>query len=274
MKSMGGGTISTVDPEHLTLTPRQSAILELVRKKGFASLEAMRESFDVSTQTIRRDVIFLSKQNLLERYHGGAGIPAGRDRLSYTNRQVRLSDEKQRIGEAVARRIPAGASLFIDIGTTMEAVARALVHHQGLTVITNHMSVASILSDNTDFDVILTGGMIRKRDRALTGEATSEFLQKFRVGYAVFGIGAIDSDGQMLDYDYREVHVSQAAMAISKRKFAAADHSKFHGEAMMRFAHVSEIDAFFTNAPPPSDIAAQINSNNVDLHVAEAVDAQ
>jgi len=230
----------------------------------------MAESVGVSTQTIRRDVIFLNDQNLLQRYHGGAGIPAGKDRLSYTHRQVRLAEEKQWIGNAVAAEIPSGATLFVDIGTTMEAVARALVSHQGLTVITNHMSVASILSENTDFDIILTGGMIRKRDRALTGEATSDFLQKFRVGYAVFGIGAIDGDGHMLDYDYREVHVSQAAMGISKRKFAAADHSKFNGDAMMRFAHVSEIDAFFTDTAPPDEIRAQIGANDVELHIAGA----
>ncbi len=242
--------------------------MEMVRQQGFASLEDMGVAFGVSTQTIRREVIFLSSQNLLQRYHGGAGLPAGENRLSYTSRRVRLAQEKQRIGDAVAQEIPNGATLFVDIGTTMESVARALLRHEGLTVITNHMSVASILCESTDFDIILTGGMIRNRDRALTGEATSDFLQRFRVGYAVFSIGSIDGDGQMLDYDYRDVHVSQTAMSISKRKFAAADHSKFHGDAMMRFAHVSEIDAFFTDAPPPDDIRAQVDANGVKLHIA------
>ncbi len=251
------------------LSLRQTAIAELIRAHGYASIEQMAGHFGVSGQTIRRDVIELAERRILQRHHGGAGLPAGSDRLDYVNRQVRNAEEKSRIGDYVARYIPDGASLFMDIGTTTEAVARALTGHQRLRVLTNHITVASILCEGTDFDITLTGGMVRNRDRAVTGEAASEFLRKFRVGYAIFGIGGIDSSGQLLDYDYRDVHVSQTAMAISRTKFVVADHSKFHSDAMIQTAHISEIDALFTSAPPPDDIVAQIATSDVELHIAD-----
>lgn len=251
------------------LTARQGAIVELVRGHGFASIEAMAGRFGVSAQTVRRDVIELSRRNLLQRYHGGAGLPAGIDRLAYTNRRIRAADEKRRIAAAVARQIPDNSSLFMDIGTTMEAVAEALLDHRGLRVITNHIAVANLFCENTDFEIILAGDMVRNRDRAITGEATAEFLRSFRVSFGLFGIGAIDHDGQILDYDYRDVQVSRAAIEISRCRFAVADSSKFHGDAMIRLAHVSEFDALITNTPPPADIAGHLRGNNVRLVVAD-----
>jgi len=248
--------------------PRQTAIVQLVREQGYASIERMAEHFGVSAQTIRRDVIELDKDRMLQRHHGGAGLPAGLDRLDYSNRQICNAAEKNLIGKALAKHIPDGVSLFVDIGTTMEAVARALINHKGLRVITNHMAAASILCENTDFEIILTGGIVRNRDRALTGEATSEYLKRFRVDFAIFGIGSIDSAGQLLDYDYRDVHVSQTVMKISRAKYVAADHAKFHGNAMIQTAHISEIDALFTDRTPPDDITDQINASDVKLHIA------
>ncbi len=250
---------------------RQNAIVRIVREKGYASIESMAQAFDVSAQTIRRDVIELSRRNLVQRYHGGAGLPTGRDRLAYSNRRVRFAAEKRRIAAALAREIPDGASLFIDIGTTTEAVAEALLHHRNLRIITNHIAVVSTFCEHTDFEIILTGGMVRSHDRAITGEAAADFLREFRVRYGIFGIGGIDPEGQMLDYDYRDTRVSRAAIEISRHRFVVADSSKFSGDAMIRLAHVSEIDALFTDAPPPEPIAAQLEANGVKLVVAPPI---
>ena len=249
----------------LVMDTRQEQLVQLVRQRGFISIEAMAEHFDVSTQTIRRDVDQLCQNNKLARYHGGAGLPQGAESLAYANRKSRNLDQKRAIAAMVADQIPSGSSLFIDIGTTMEVVAEALTGHQGLRIITNHIRVVSILSERTDFEIILAGGMVRNRDQAITGEDASEFLKKFKVNYAVFSIGSIDGDGSMLDYDYRDVQISKTAMAISKKRFAAADHSKFDGDAMVRVGHVSEIDAFFTDIQPPKPIADTLKQNGVEL---------
>lgn len=245
-------------PEGLRLTPRQETIIRHVRDKGFASIESMAESFGVSAQTIRREIIRLSERNLLQRYHGGAGLPAGRESLAYSNRRVRNSEAKRRLAETLAREIPNGASLFLDIGTTVEAVARALVRHSGLRVITVHILVAALLCEHTDFEIILAGGLVRNRDRAVTGEETSEFLRRFRVNFGIFSAGAVDADGQVLDYDYRDVQVSRIAMEISRKRFLAVDGNKFGADAMVRIADLSEIDAVFSDAAPPPAIAERI----------------
>jgi DeoR family glycerol-3-phosphate regulon repressor len=149
----------------------------------------------------------------------------------------------------------------------MEVVAEALVHHQDLRIITNHIRVVSVLSEQTDFEIILAGGMVRNRDQAITGEDASEFLKKLKVNFAIFSIGSIDGDGSMLDYDYRDVQISKTAMAISRKRFAAADHSKFDADAMIRLGHVSEIDAFFTDSEPPHSIVQALTANDVEMFV-------
>ncbi|MFQ5776092.1 MAG: DeoR/GlpR family DNA-binding transcription regulator [Kiloniellaceae bacterium] len=252
----------------LDMHGRQRRIVELVRRRGYVSIEAMSEYFAVSSQTIRRDIKRLCARDLLLRYHGGAGLPAGTDKLAYSSRKVRNAAAKREIARLVAREIPNEASLFIDIGTTMEAVAEALLDHEGLRILTNHIGVVSILSQRTDFEINLAGGMVRNRDQAVTGEATTGFLRRFKVGYGIFGIGAIDGEGEMLDYDYRDVQVSLTAMAISRRRFFVADHTKFDGDAMVRLAHVSEIDALFTDAPPPRELAGVLRAHGVRLFVA------
>lgn len=248
---------------------RQDKLVDLVQQRGFVSIEAMADHFDVSTQTIRRDIDQLCLVNKLVRYHGGAGLLPGSERLAYANRKARNLEQKISIAKLVAGQIPDGSSLFIDIGTTMEAVAEALIDHKNLRIITNHIRVVSILSERTDFEIIMAGGLVRNRDQAITGEATSEFLRKFKVGYAIFGIGSIENDGAVLDYDYRDVHVSRTAIDISKKRFAAADHSKFNADAMVHLGHVSEIDAFFTDMAPPQEIADVLAANNVDLFTPE-----
>ncbi|MDX1431124.1 MAG: DeoR family transcriptional regulator [Gammaproteobacteria bacterium] len=246
---------------------RQNELLAIVRQRGYVSIEAMANRFAVSTQTIRRDIKTLSGQKLLERHHGGAGLPPGTDTLAYTSRKVRHALEKQLIGRLVARQIPNGASLFIDIGTTTEAVAEALVNHRELRVVTNHIGVASMLSEHTDFEIVLTGGRVRKRDQAVTGEASADFLQRFKVTYGIFGIGTIDSDGDLLDYDYRDVQVSCTAIANSRKRFIVMDKSKFYGDAMIKVGHLRQVDALFTDGPPPADVQRLLRANKVKLHV-------
>ena len=255
------------DQKRLDISSRQNQIIELVRGQGYASIEMMADRFGVSQQTVRRDIIFLSENNLLQRHHGGAGLPSGINSLAYSNRKVRHAREKQLIGNAIAAQIPNGASLYIDIGTTMEAVANALLEHDGLRVITNHIGVVSILCEKTDFEIVLTGGLVRNRDRAVTGESTTVLLRQFRVGYGIFGIGSLTDDGQLLDYDYRDAQASRAALEISRLKFAAADHSKFNADAMMPFAHVSEIDRLFTNQQPPAPIMDALRQGGTELFI-------
>ncbi|HEY5597847.1 MAG TPA: DeoR family transcriptional regulator [Kiloniellales bacterium] len=249
---------------------RQQQILELARRHGFVSIEMLSQRFSVTTQTVRRDINQLCRQTLLRRYHGGAGLPSSVENLAYTTRQVLHLEEKRRIARTLAGHIPDQASLFINIGTTTEEVAKALMKHQGLRVITNNLNVASIMSSNPDFEVIVAGGVVRGRDRGVVGEATVDLIGQFKVEFGIIGISSIDRDGTLLDFDYREVRVAQAIMNNSDQVFLAADHSKFGRSAMVRMAHLSQIDALFTDRPPPADMREVLAAAKLAIFLPEA----
>lgn len=256
------------DEPALALNARQEEMLKLVRQRGFVSVEALAQHFDVTAQTIRRDINEMCRSGLLRRYHGGAGLPSSVENVAYSTRQVMHLREKQRIAQSVARQIPDQASLFITLGTTTEEVAKALMGHQGLRVITNNLNVAAVLSGNPSFEVIIAGGVVRSRDRGITGEATIDFIRQFRVDFGVIGISGIDADGTLLDFDYREVRVQQAIVEHSRTVFLVADHSKFGRNALVRLGDLSRIDAFFTDEEPPAEVRRALVDHGHAVFVA------
>ena len=249
---------------------RQQQILDLVRQRGFMSIEALADHFSVTPQTIRRDINQLTDRELLQRYHGGAGLPSSVENIAYQTRQVQYLEDKRRIAQLVARHIPNDASLFINIGTTTEEVARALLNHRGLRIITNNLHVASIMSQNADFEVIVAGGVVRSRDRGIVGETTIDFLGQFKADFGIIGISGIDADGSLLDFDHREVRASKCIIANSSQVFLVSDHSKFGRNPMVRLGNLRDLDAFFTDRPPPPAIRELLEESDVRLHVADA----
>lgn len=248
---------------------RREQIVDLVHQNGFVTIDSLARRFAVTPQTIRRDINELSDQAVLRRYHGGAGLPSDVENVAYANRQVLLREEKARIAELVVEHIPDQASLFINIGTTTEAVAEALVRRRELRIITNNLNVATLLSAREDFQVVVAGGLVRGRDRGIVGEATLDFINQFRVEYAIIGISGIDMDGTLLDFDYREVRISQAIIANARRVYLVADHSKFGRHAMVGEGNLTQISALFTDRPPPAPIRQLIAANGIDLFVAD-----
>ncbi len=156
------------------------------------------------------------------------------ENIAYTARQTLNADVKKQIGLLAAEMIPENASLFINIGTTTEEVARALSQHKKLRVITNNLNVARILADNSRVELIVTGGLVRSRDRAVVGESAVDFIRQFKVDYGVIGVSGIEEDGTLLDFDYREVRVAQEIIRNSRSVFLVADHSKINRNAMVR----------------------------------------
>ena len=249
---------------------RQNELVRTVREQGFSSIEDLAQTFDVTPQTIRRYVNALADEGLVRRYHGGVAPASGAENVAYIARCGLLLPEKQRIAALLAEHIPNRASLFINLGTTTEAVAAALTGHAGLRVITNNLNVATMLCDDPRSEVVITSGLVRGRDRGVTGEATIDFIRQFKADYGVIGISGIDSDGTLRDFDYREVRVSQAILAHSRRVFLAADHSKFGRDALVELGHLSQIDVLFTDASPPPAMIPVLVEAGVKVQVASA----
>ena len=249
---------------------RHGKIQNLVRAKGFVTIEHLAAQFEVTPQTIRRDINLLSREGLIHRYHGGAGLPPSTENVAYTQRKVLCLKEKEQIAHMVAARIPDHASLFINIGTTTEEIAKLLCGHERLRVITNSLNVASILAGNDHFEIIVAGGLVRPRDGGIVGPLTIDFIQQFRVDFGIIGISGIDLDGTLLDFDYREVRAARAIIDNSRKVFLAADHTKFGRNAMVRLGSIDEIDALFTDRQPMDALVEAMNAGDVELHVANA----
>jgi DeoR family glycerol-3-phosphate regulon repressor len=246
---------------------RHEKIKKIVHSQGFVTSEALAQALSVTPQTIRRDINTLSEKGHLCRYHGGAAMPTSTENVAYNERKVLCFREKQKIAQLLAQHIPDNTSLFINIGTTTEAIAHALCNHKRLRVITNNLNVASIMSANEKFEVIVAGGLVRHRDQGIIGEATIDFISQFKVDYGIIGISGIDTDGTLLDFDYREVRAARAIIDNSRSVFLAADHTKFGRNAMVRLGNIAEIDCLFTDRRPPTGLAEIIAASDVDLHV-------
>ncbi|MCH8551490.1 MAG: DeoR/GlpR family transcriptional regulator [Natronospirillum sp.] len=246
---------------------RQSRIHQLVKQKGYLTIDELVAHFSVTPQTIRRDLNQMAEDGLIERHHGGAGVASSAENTAYQTRKIQHLAEKTRISEQVAMHIPDHSSLFINIGTTNETVAQALLGHKGLKVVTNNLHVASILSNKPDFTVIIAGGQVRSRDGGIVGEATRDFVHQFKLDYGIIGISGIDDEGTLLDFDYQEVRIAQAIMENSRYVYLAADHSKFGRNAMVRLGNLNQCSAFFTDQRPSQSLVDYLTQQQVDLHI-------
>ncbi|KPQ21613.1 MULTISPECIES: DeoR/GlpR family transcriptional regulator [unclassified Halomonas] len=247
---------------------RQDAIIELVRQHGYMSIEQLTDHFAVTPQTIRRDLNTLANDGRVRRVHGGVGIESSTVNTAYSTRKTMHLEEKERIARCLAEHIPNDASLFINIGTSNEVIAQALLDHQGLEIITNNLNVAAILQHKEDFTVIIAGGQVRSRDGGIIGEAAIDFINQFKVDYGIIGISGIDEDGSLLEFDYQEVRVAQAIIANSRRVYLAADYSKFHRNPVVRQGNIAQLDALFTDRKPPEAIQRLLTQHDVALHLA------
>lgn len=252
----------------MPLSFRQSEILDIARADGRVVVEELARRFDVTLQTIRRDLTELSDLGLLDRVHGGAVLRTGVANIGYEERRRMNDAAKAAIARACAAAIPENSSLIINLGTTTEAVARELLLHRNLTVITNNMNVANILVANPSCEVVVAGGALRRSDGGLVGELTTQFFEQFKVDLAIIGASALDQDGDLLDFDLAEVRVSKAIIRQARRTFLVADHSKLGRSAPARLASLSEISCLFTDLALPPDLTRRTAEWDTEVVIA------
>lgn len=242
------------------LSFRQSEIVAIARASGRVVVDELAARFGVTVQTIRRDLDGICRAGQLDRVHGGAVARGGVSNIDYAARARMNGAAKAAIGRACAAAIPDNASVILNLGTTTEAVARELLHHRNLTVVTNNMNVANILAYNPGCEVIVAGGALRRSDGGLVGELTVQQFQQFKVDFAVIGASAVDADGDLLDFDLAEVRVSKAIIAQARRVFLVADATKFARVAPVRLCNLAEVEAVFTDAPLPAGLAERFGT--------------
>lgn len=251
------------------VTPRQHDIVERARLQGLVIVDELAGHFKVTPQTIRKDLNELCDRGILQRVHGGGVHVSGVTNYAYEARRTLAAEEKQRIGVKAAALISDNSSLLINIGTTTEQVAHALRGKRGLLVITNNINVVNILSGTPDMELIVAGGVVRPTDGGVIGEAAGDFIRQFKMDYAIIGVSAIDQDGSLLDYDYREVKVAQAIIENARHTILVADGTKYERSAPVRIGHISQLSHFVTDQPPPKALAAICTENDVRVLIAD-----
>ncbi|MGU3494276.1 DeoR/GlpR family DNA-binding transcription regulator [Xanthobacteraceae bacterium A53D] len=253
------------------VSARQQNIVQRVHEQGFVTVETLARMFDVSTQTVRRDIIRLDEAGLLQRFHGGAGRPETTTRLAYSQKQAAAPDAKRRIALACAALIPHGSSVCLDVGTTVEAVAHALLEHRRMHVITTSVGAASILGGSQVGDVVVTGGLMRGADGSLVGEAAISTLNTLRLDTAIIACsGFDDADGAVMDFDVLKVATKKAMIAQSRRVILVADASKFARSALVRVTDFDAVSILVTDAPPPEHLAQRMLEAGCRIVVADA----
>jgi DeoR family glycerol-3-phosphate regulon repressor len=254
----------------MALSFRQAEILEIARAEGRVMVEDLAQRFEVTLQTIRRDLSDLADMGHLDRVHGGAVPRTGVANLGYEERRRMHQDAKAAIARACAAAIPENSSLIMNLGTTTEAVAQELLTHRNITVVTNNMNVANTLAANPGCEIMVAGGALRRSDGGLVGELTTQFFEQFKVDIAVIGASALDRDGDLLDFDLAEVRVSKAIIRQARKVYLVCDHSKLDRSAPARLASLAEVTVVFTDRPLPQELARKCAEWGTEVVVANA----
>ncbi|MEX0344975.1 MAG: DeoR/GlpR family DNA-binding transcription regulator [Rhizobiaceae bacterium] len=241
------------------------AILGQVRQRGRVLVDELAELYTTTPQTIRKDLQILADAHEVMRFHGGASLLAGIEYTGFETRRNIATAEKDLIGQAVARRIPNSVALMINIGTTTAAVARNLKSHAGLKVVTDNVNIANELRAFPGVEVMVPGGVVRRSDGAILGEAAVDFIRQFRVDIAVIGASAIAADGALLDYDLREAHVARAIIENAHHVILAADSSKFERSAPVCIGNLSQVHALVTDRCSNETIREMCKEHRIEL---------
>lgn len=244
---------------------RQQALLQWIENSHYVSLEEIAERFHVTNQTARRDIADLEHRGKVRKLHGGVSQLTPLDPVTYRQRRHDRADEKVRIAEAVVALIPDGATVFLDTGTTCEAIANALVSRERLHLVTYSLRSAAIISEKTDFTLAVPGGFVRPIDGGMFQEDTPEFIRRFKFDYAIISVSGIDDDGDLCDDDHTEVAVVSAALGQAAHKLLAVDSSKFGRRAMVKLGSVRDVSALVTNETPAPILARILEEANIPV---------
>jgi DeoR family glycerol-3-phosphate regulon repressor len=253
-------------------THRQNEILRLVRAQQTCTIAELASAFEVSDETIRRDLKPLVAEGLLVKVHGGIMLPAQLDEPPFRRRMVEQRDAKRAIAARIAQMIRDGDSLMLDGGTTCVHLAQALEAHARLTVVTNSAEVARLLAPRNGNRVLMAGGELRADDASAVGDSALAFFRQFHVRHAVVSVTAIDAKGRFMDALPADAAIAHAVFAQAERRIVAADHTKFGHSALVQVFGADGLDTLVTNVAPAAGLSKTLAAAGVEV-ICAAPDA-
>ncbi|MGC9539241.1 DeoR/GlpR family DNA-binding transcription regulator [Streptomyces sp. UG1] len=237
---------------------RQQEILRLARDGGRVDVLSLAEEFQVTAETIRRDLKALDRAGLVRRVHGGA-IPVGR--LDFepdlTERESTAADEKDRIAKAALAELPTEGTMILDAGTTVARLAGALPLEASLTVVTHSLPIAARLADHPGIQLHLIGGRVRHRTRAAVDAWALRAYGEIRADVLFVAANGFSAEHGLTTPDLAEAAVKRAAVAAARRVVLLADSTKHGQEHFARFGDLSDVDLLITDSGlSPEDATA------------------
>jgi len=248
---------------------RQVEILRSLDDKGVCTVTDLAARLSVSDETIRRDIKAMANRGLVERVHGGVTLPNLLQEPTFQKRLARNAEEKRAISLVAAQCVRNGESLMLDTGSTTAYVARALVNHTDLMVVTNCTDIAATLSKGKGNKVYMAGGEFRYDDGAVFGQSTVSFVEQFQTRLAVLSIGGINLEQGLMDFHLGEAELSRAIIRNAARVIVVADHTKLGLQAPVKVCDLSAIDTLITDLMPPSSYIEGLAEAGVTLLTAE-----
>jgi len=252
------------------LSKRHSDILDILSRRGYAAIEELVAAFNVTPQTLRRDLQDLAERGLLRRHHGGASANLSTVNADYDLRHVETASEKAAIGRAAAELVKPGSSLFLTPGTTVDAIAKAIADlaPSGLRVFTNSTTAAAALERCPGIAIQISGGLWMGHNRAVAGAAAAAFIENYRCDLLLMSIGGIDPAGDLLEYKDDEALVARAMFRNARRTVLLADHTKFTRVATCKVANLREVTTLVTGRKPGAAAQRMIAQAGCELIVA------
>lgn len=220
---------------------RRRRIIELVGQGDFLRPADIAEKMSVSGETVRRDLMALERSGELKRIHGGAMAPA---KVTATepdraNRSMEDQSEKEEIAAMVASLVSDTDTIFFDVGTTVEAAAKALPATYRGIVITNSLIVGSILGDRSSVELYVLGGRVRAGEMTTYGPDALAQIRSFNADWAFIGAGGVDAEAGLTDYSTEDVMTKRLMIEKSSEAFVLAASQKL-GRVAVR--HVCDLD--------------------------------
>jgi DeoR family transcriptional regulator, fructose operon transcriptional repressor len=248
---------------------RRTIILKELEDGGPVTVVDLASRLGVSEMTIRRDLADLEKEGGIRRIHGGAVNARGRSyEPPLALRENENQPAKRKIGKAAASLIADGESIALDIGSTTLQIARNLVGRHNLTVLTSSLHIANLLYSQPDIRLILSGGMVRLGEASLIGDLARYAYQNLYVDRLFLGVGAIDAQSGLTEYNWEDALVKQAMIGSAKEVILVADASKFDRVAFARVASLNNVHQIVTDRAPTGELLEAFNRIGIFIHVA------
>jgi DeoR family glycerol-3-phosphate regulon repressor len=229
---------------------RQARIAEIIWRQGQMSVDDLAHTFDVSVETIRRDLGTLAEVGILQKVHGGARRMRLHAEGSFSERMAEDADAKRRIAAKVVDLVEPGDTLFVDTGTTTLACAETLAGIGRLTVITNSLRVAQVFGAANDNAVFLLGGAYGHDNGQTVGPLVIDQVREFQADHAILTVAGVDPAVGVMDASLDEAQVARAMVANARHVFVVANLAKFGRKAAFRVCTLEEIDVVVTDGRP------------------------